>query len=144
MINGKAVRDARIAGGFRTQSDLAAKIGCSRITISRAEHNFGGTGILHKIAQATGVPPKTLMRISGDSAPMPVTGQERELLAAFRKLDPVLQARAAGFVFGLASGGGIEEGGILGTDLSSDLAAAEARHHSAESKRRQQTGDTSA
>ncbi|MDP6635997.1 MAG: helix-turn-helix transcriptional regulator [Phycisphaerae bacterium] len=144
MINGKAVRDARIAAGFRTQSALAEQIGCSRITISRAENDLGGTGILHKIAHATGVPPRTLMKISGVSAPMPVTGQERDLLAAFRKLDPVLQARAAGFVFGLAAGGGTEEGAALGAELSSDLAAAEARRRTAENQRQQQTGDTSA
>lgn len=75
---------------------------------------------------------------------MPVTGQERDLLAAFRKLDPVLQARAAGFVFGLAAGGGTEEGAALGAELSSDLAAAEARRRTAENQRQQQTGDTSA
>jgi len=144
MINGKAVRDARIAAGFRTQSALASKIGCSRITISRAENDLGGTGILQKIAAATNVPPRALMKASGDSAEMCVTGQERELLAAFRKLDPVLQARAAGFVFGLAAGGGTEEGALLGAELSSDLAAAEARRKASESQPQQQTGDTSA
>ena len=56
---------------------------------------------------------------------MPATTQERELLAAFRRLDPILQARAAGFLFGLAEGGGTEEGAQLGADLSSDLAAAD-------------------
>ena len=81
-INGSAARDARIAAGFKTQSDLAAKIGCSRVTISRAESSLGGRGILHKIAAATGVPPRALMQVSGESAAMPVTAQERELLAA--------------------------------------------------------------
>jgi len=144
MINGKAVRDARIAAGFRTQSAMADKIGCSRITISRAENGMGGTGILQKLAAATNVPPRTLMKASGDSAAMCVTTQERELLAAFRRLDPVLQARAAGFVFGLAAGGGTEEGALLGAELSSDLAAAEARRKVADSQPQQQTGDTSA
>ncbi len=144
MINGKAVRDARIAAGFRTQSAMADKIGCSRITISRAENGMGGTGILQKLAAATNVPPRTLMKASGDSAAMCVTTQERELLAAFRRLDPVLQARAAGFVFGLAAGGGTEEGAQLGAELSSDLAAAEARRKVADSQPQQQTGDTSA
>ena len=144
MINGKAVRDARIAAGFRTQSALAADIGCSRITMSRAENDLGGTGILQKIARATGVPPRALMKVSGDTAAMPVTSQERELLAAFRRLDPVLQARAAGFVFGLAAGGGTEEGALFGADLSSDLAAAEARREAAENQPKRQTGDTSA
>ncbi|MCP4376757.1 MAG: helix-turn-helix transcriptional regulator, partial [bacterium] len=88
MINGKAVRDARIAAGFRTQSDLAAKIGCSRITVSRAENGLGGNGILQKIATATGVSPRTLMAISGESVTAAVTRQERELLSAFRNLDP--------------------------------------------------------
>ena len=144
MIEGKAVRDARIAAGFRTQSALAAKIGCSRITISRAENDLGGTGILQKIAAATGVPPRVLMKVSGASDTMPGTRQEEELLSAFRKLDPVLQARAAGFVFGLAAGGGTEEGALLGAELSSDLAAAEARRQAAQSQPQQQTGDTSA
>ena len=71
---------------------------------------------------------------------MPVTAQERELLAAFRKLDQILQARAAGFVFGLAAGGGTEEGAMLGADISSDLAAAEARRQEAESQPKPQTG----
>jgi transcriptional regulator with XRE-family HTH domain len=144
MINGKAVRDARIAAGFKTQSDLAAKIGCSRITISRAENGLGGTGTLQKIAVATGIPPRILMKVSGESAAIPVTAQERELLAAFRKLDPVLQARAAGFIFGLAAGGGTGEGAMLGAELSSDLAAAEARRKAAMSQPQQHTGDTSA
>jgi transcriptional regulator with XRE-family HTH domain len=144
MINGKAVRDARIAAGFRTQSDLAAKIGCSRITISRAENDLGGTGILQKIASATGVPPRVLMQISGASDTMPGTRQEQELLAAFRRLDPILQARARGFVSGLAAGGGTEEGAQLGAELSSDLAAAEARRQAAQNQPKQQTGDTSA
>jgi len=144
MINGKAVRDARIAAGFRTQEGFAAEIGCSRITISRAENDLGGTGILHKIAAATGLPPRSLMQVSGDSAAMPVTAEERELLAAFRRLDPVLQARAAGFVFGLAAGGGTEEGAQLGAELSSDLAAAEARRQAAQNQPQQQTGDSSA
>ena len=144
MINAKAVRDARIAAGFKSQSALAAKIGCSRNTISRAENGLGGTGVLHKIARATGVSPRALMQASDESANMPVTRQEQELLAAFRKLDPVLQARAAGFVFGLAAGGGTEEGAQLGAELSSDLAAAEARRQAAQSQPQQQTGDTSA
>jgi len=144
MINGKAVRDARIAAGFRTQSALAAEIGCSRNTISRAENGFGGTGILLKIAIATGVPPRTLMKVSDATDTMPGTRQEEELLSAFRKLDPVLQARAAGFVFGLAAGGGTEEGAQLGAELSSDLAAAEARRQAARNQPQQQTGDTSA
>ena len=144
MINGKAVRDARISAGFRTQGDLAAEIGCSRITISRAENGLGGTGILHKIARATDLPPRVLMMISCASASMPVTSQERELLAAFRKLDTVLQARAEGFVVGLAAGGGTEEGAQLGAELSSDLAAAEARRQAARNQPKQQTGDTSA
>ena len=144
VTNGKAIRDARIAAGFRTQTDLAAKIGCSRITISRAENNLGGSKIIHKIAAATGVHPRDLMQVSADSAPMPVTSQERELLTAFRRLDPVLQARAAGFLFGLAEGGGTEEGAQLGADLSSDLAAAEARRKAAQDQPKRQTGDTSA
>ena len=144
MTNGKAIRDARIAAGFRTQSTLAAEIGCSRITISRAENDLGGTKILHKIAAATGVHPRALMQVAAESAAMPVTSQERELLTAFRRLDPVLQARAAGFVFGLAEGGGTEEGALLGADLSSDLAAAEARRKAAEIQPKRQTGDTSA
>ena len=144
MINGKAVRDARIAAGFRTQSALADKIGCSRVTISRAENGLGGTGILQKIAAATDVPPRVLMKVSGESTAMPVTNQERQLLAAFRKLDPILQARAAGFVFGLAAGGGTEEGALLGAELSSDLAAAEAHRQAAKSHPQQQSGDTSA
>ena len=144
MINGKAVRNARIAAGFRTQSDLAAEIGCSRNTISRAENGLGGTGILQQIAGAMDVPPRALMDTSSQSAAAPVTGQERELLAAYGKLDPVLQARAAGFVFGLAAGGGTEEGALLGAELSSDLAAAEARRKAAQSQHQQQTGDTSA
>jgi transcriptional regulator with XRE-family HTH domain len=144
MINGKAVRDARIAAGFKTQSDLAERIGCSRLTINRAENGLGGIGTLHKIAAATGVPPRVLMKVSAESVAMPVTAEERELLAAFRRLDPVLQARAAGFVFGLAAGGGTEEGAILGADLSSDLAAAEAQRKAAENQLQQQTGETSA
>ncbi len=144
MINGKSVRDARIAAGFRTQSALAAKIGCSRVTISRAENGLGGTGILQKIAEATGVSPEALMQTSSEPAGGSVTKQEQELLAAFRKLDPVLQARAAGFVFGLAAGGGTEEGAQLGSELSSDLAAAEARRQAARNQSQQQTGDSSA
>jgi transcriptional regulator with XRE-family HTH domain len=144
MINGKAVRDARISAGFRTQSDLAAKIGCSRNTISRAENGLGGTGILQQIAAAMDVPPRALMEVSVESASAPMTGQERELLSAFRKLDTVLQARAAGFVFGLAAGGGTEEIALLGAELSSDLAAAEAHRQTLESQPHQQTGDTSA
>ena len=85
MINGKAVRDARIAAGFKTQSDLATKIGCSRITISRAENGLGGTGILHKIAAATGLPPRTLMEVSAESAAMPVY----DTATARRSLTPV-------------------------------------------------------
>ena len=144
MINGKSVRDARLAAGFRTQSALAAKIGCSRVTISRAENGFGGIGILERIARATGVPPEALMQASGEPASKPVTRKEQELLSAFRKLDPVLQARAAGFVSGLAAGGGTEESALLGAELSSDLAAAEARRQAAESQPHQQTGDSSA
>ena len=144
MTNGKAIRDARIAAGFTTQSAIAAEIGCSRITISRAENDLGGTKILHKIAAATGVHPRNLMQVSAESPAMPVTSQERELLAAFRRLDPVLQARAAGFVFGLAEGGGTEEGALLGADLSSDLAAAEARRQEAQNQPQRQTGETSA
>ena len=144
MINGKAVRDARIAAGFRTQSALADDIGCSRITISRAENGLGGNGILQKIARVTGLPPRALMKVSGDTAAMPVTSQERELLAAFRILDPILQARAAGFVFGLAVGGGTEESALLGADLSSDLAAAEAQRKAAQSQPQKQTRDASA
>ena len=144
MINGKAVRDARTAAGFHTQAALAAEIGCSRITISRAENGWGGSGILQKIARATGLPPRSLMKISGDSAPMPVTAQERELLDAFRRLDPVLQASAAGFVSGLAAGGGTEEGGALGASLRGKLAAAEAQHQAAKNQRKANTGDNSA
>lgn len=144
MINGTAVRNARIAAGFKTQSDLAAEIGCSRNTISRAENGLGGTGILQQIAGATGLPPRALMDVSMESAAAPVTGQERELLAAFRRLDAVLQARAAGFVFGLAAGGGTEEGALLGAELSSNLAAAEARRKTAEPQPQQQASDTSA
>jgi transcriptional regulator with XRE-family HTH domain len=144
MINGNAVRNARIAAGFRTQADLAAEIGCSRNTISRAENGLGGTGILQQIAGVTDVSPRTLMDVPGESAAAPVSGVERELLAAFRKLDAVLQARAAGFVFGLAAGGGTEEGALLGAELSSDLAAAEARRKAAQNQPQQQTGDTSA
>jgi len=144
MINGKSVRDARIAAGFITQSALAAEIGCSRITISRAENGLGGTGILQKIAEATGVSPEALMQASSEPASRSATRQEQELLAAFRKLDPVLQARAAGFVFGLAAGGGTEEGAQLGAELSSDLAAAEARRQAARNQQQQQTGDSSA
>jgi len=123
---------------------MADKIGCSRITISRAENGLGGTGILQRIAQVTNVPPRTLMKASADAAEMPVTAQERELLSAFRRLDTVLQARAAGFVFGLAAGGATEEGALLGAELSSDLAAAEARRKAADAQPQQQTGDTSA
>ena len=144
MINGKAVQDARIAAGFTTQSALAAEIGCSRNTISRAENGFGGAGILQKIAGATGVPPRALMQVSDAADTMPGTRQEEELLAAFRKLDPVLQARAAGFVFGLAAGGGTDESALLGAELSSDLAAAEARRQAARNQPQKQTGDTSA
>ena len=144
MINGKAVRDARISAGFRTQADLAAKIGCSRNTISRAENGLGGTGILQQIATAVDLPPRALMAGSGDSSATPATGQERELLAAFRKLGPVLQARAVGFVFGLAVGGGTEESAQLGADLSGDLAAAEAQHQAEENQPQQQTGNSSA
>lgn len=144
MINGKSVRDARIAAGFTTQSALAAEIGCSRITISRAENGLGGTGILQRIAEATGVSPEALMQASSEPASRSATRQEQELLDAFRKLDPVLQARAAGFVFGLAAGGGTEEGAQLGAELSSDLAAAEARRQAARNQPQQQTGDSSA
>jgi len=144
MINGKAVRDARIAAGFQTQEALADKIGCSRITISRAENNLGGTGILQKIATATGIPPRALMQPSDQSAPVAISSQERELLAAFRRLDTVLQARAAGFVFGLAAGGGTEESAHLGAELSGDLAAAEARRKAADSQSSQQASDSSA
>jgi transcriptional regulator with XRE-family HTH domain len=144
MINGKAVRDARISAGFRTQSDLAAKIGCSRNTISRAENGLGGTGILQQIAAAMDLPPRALMEVSVESVSASMTRQEHELLSAFRKLDTVLQARAAGFVFGLAAGGGTEEIALLGAELSSDLAAAEARRQTLESQPHQQTGDTSA
>ena len=142
MIDGKSVRNARIAAGFSTQADLATEIGCSRNTISRAENGFGGTGILQQIARVTGVPPRTLMKVSDESADIPATSQEIEILAAFRKLDPVLQARAAGFVFGLTAGGGTEEGALLGAELSSDLAAAEARRKAADSQPQQQTGDS--
>jgi len=138
MINGKAVRDARIAAGFPTQESLAESIGCSRITVSRAENGKGGSGVLQKIADATGVAPGMLMKITGDSAPMPVTPQEREILAAYRRLDPITQARASGFIVGLAAGGGAEESGDLGAALAGELAAAEARRKEAE-KQRQQT-----
>jgi len=144
MIDGKSVRDARLSAGFRTQSALAAKIRCSRVTISRAENGLGGIGILERIAKATGVPPEALLQTSGEPASKPVTRKEQELLSAFRKLDPVLQARAAGFIFGLAAGGGTEEGAQLGAELSSDLAAAEARRQAAKNQPQQQTGDTSA
>jgi transcriptional regulator with XRE-family HTH domain len=143
-INGKAVRDARIAAGFKTQTELAEKIGCSRVTINRAENDLGGTKILQRIASITGVPPRMLMKFSPDAAAMPVTREERELLAAFRNLDKILQARASGFVFGLAAGGGIEETAILGADLSSDLAAAEAQRQAAENQPQKQTGASSA
>ena len=144
MINGKAVRDARIAAGFRTQTALAAALGCSRITICRAENGLGGTGILQKIARATGIPPRSLMKVSGESAAVPVNSEERELLAAFRKLDTILQARASGFVFGLAVGGGTEESAQLGAALSSDLAAAQAHRQAAQDQPKKQTGQSSA
>lgn len=137
------MRDARTAAGFHTQAALAAEIGCSRITISRAENGWGGGGILQKIARATGLPPRSLMKISGDSAQMPVTAQERELLDAFRRLDPLLQASAAGFVSGLAAGGGTEEGGALGATLRGKLAAAEV-HQAAKNQRQANTGENSA
>jgi transcriptional regulator with XRE-family HTH domain len=143
-INGKAVRNARIAAGFRTQTELAGKIGCSRVTISRAENDLGGTKILQRIAHITGVPPRMLMKVSADSAAMPVTREERELLAAFRNLDKILQARASGFLFGLAAGGGIEETALLGADLSSDLAAAEAHRQASENQPKKQSGESSA
>ena len=143
-INGKAVRDARISAGFRTQTALATKIGCSRVTISRAENDLGGRGILKRIASVTGVSPASFMTGASDPATAPTSGPERELLAAFRKLDPVLQSRAAGFVFGLAVGGGTEESAQLGADLSGDLAAAEAQRQAEENQPQQQTGNSSA
>ncbi|MCP4377814.1 MAG: hypothetical protein GY794_16760, partial [bacterium] len=103
-----------------------------------------GNGILQKIATATGVSPRTLMAISGESVTAAVTRQERELLSAFRNLDPVLQARAAGFIFGLSAGGGTDESAMLGADLSSGLASAEANRQTEINQPKQQTGDASA
>ena len=68
MIDGRAVRVARIRAGFQTQQEFARAVGCARNTISRAELGRGGTAILQRIAAALNVPSATLMDIPDDRA----------------------------------------------------------------------------
>ena len=66
------------------------------------------------------------------------------MLAAVRKLDPVVRAKAIRYAIGLAEGGGAEEAASLGADLMDDLTAAEEKRAAHLRRERQQTGDTSA
>lgn len=66
MIDGRAVRVARIRAGFQTQQEFARAVDCARNTISRAELGRGGTAILQRIADVLGVPPARLMDTPDD------------------------------------------------------------------------------
>jgi len=144
MINAQAVRAARLRAGFRTQQQLAEAVGCARQTINRAEKGRSGATILQRIALVLGVPPEALMEPAESMSNTAPTPEEHTVLAALRKLDPVVRAKAVGYVIGLAEGGGAEEAASLGADLMGDLTAAEEKRAARLRRERRQTGDTSA
>jgi len=143
MIDGDAVRKARLRVGLKTQRELAEAVGCARATINRAERGQGGVSLLIRIARVLGVDPTTLMKLSELGAP-PLTQDERAALAGLRKLRPALRAKAIGYLTGLADGGGAEEAASLGAELAGDLAATEETEVAQAAERQSKKRDTSA
>lgn len=61
-LNGKALRRARLAAGLE-QPELAARVGVNQSQVSDWERGYNGCrlGMLHKLAEALGIPATALM-----------------------------------------------------------------------------------
>ena len=140
MIDGQAVRLARLRAGYCTQRELASKVGCARNTISRAERGRGGASILVRIAHALGIEPRHLMKPQ-DSGTVAAISDAEEALSAFRKLGPAQRAMAVSYIEGLKDS---EEAAALGAELAGKLTATEEAEEAQAAARKSKQRDSSA
>ena len=86
---------------------------------------------MHQLAKLLNLPAQNLMKGSATkAAPQAnaISSEERYIINALRKLDPIAHARAVGIVIGMAEGGGADDASALGADLMQNLASAEEIH----------------
>ncbi len=107
IFDGQRMAELRKAQSL-TGLELSKRIACSNVTISRIEngHQQPTRAIAQRIADALGVPltelsidPRRAARRSGDVD----SDTERLVVEALRSMDPLLRAKAVGFILGLAS-----------------------------------------
>jgi transcriptional regulator with XRE-family HTH domain len=127
------LRELRRARKIRSK-DLAERIGCRHDYLSRIEN--GGARPSRKLAgrmaEVLGVPVESLYLPPGSTARGPLkarSGEENELLAAFRELSPEHADYVLALTLGLAGGGSLE----AATAAAQGYAAVQARRRAAAS-----------
>lgn len=127
MFDGKAMKSARQTAHL-TGKELAGRVGVTNVTISRIENQRQrpSRNLAKRIAEELAVDVGLLYQEDDDQDRgliMPeLSNEERDMLNAFRRLDPIGQGKAWAFVMGLAN-----SGSAVGAKVAAELGQAAAR-----------------
>jgi len=130
IFDGQRMAALRKARGL-TGLELAKRVHCSNVTISRIEngHQQPTSALSGRIAEALGVPldeltidPRRAVRRDDDD-----TETERLIIEALRRMDPLLRARTIGYILGVASSGS-PDAAAAAADLAAAAEEAEDKH----------------
>jgi DNA-binding XRE family transcriptional regulator len=107
LLNGKLVRAARRAKGFKTQEALAKALGVAATTVGRIERQECAFSpkLYTRLAQLVGKP---LEELSVDGVPAKQSPETQEVVRALGKIGPAESDFVVALVLALAEGGTVD------------------------------------